>query len=101
MITNLSQFKKAMKDGRKFQIIEHFNFPERNGEIRVPNVVQTNGMYTVIPNDPNCKISKANNGKGSWVAFGKASDWTFCNGIIQQSYNGYPIWTLRMIKEDI
>lgn len=97
MITNLSQFKKAMKAGQKFQIIEHFNFPERNGEIRQPNVVQTNGMYTTIPDNPDSNVTKANNGRGSWIAFGKASDWTFTNGVIQQSFSGKPIWTLRMI----
>lgn len=97
MITNLSQFKKAMKAGQKFQIIEHFNFPERNGEIRQANVVQTNGMYTIIPDNPDSNITKANNGKGSWIAYGKASDWTFTNGVIQQNFMGKPMWTLRMI----
>lgn len=97
MIQNLSQFKKAMKEGKEFQIIEHFNFPERNGEIRKPNIVQTNGMYTVIPNEPESSISKANNGKGAWIDFGKASDYTFCNGVIQQSLHGVPIWTVRVL----
>ncbi len=99
MIQNLSQFKKAMKAGAKFQVIEHFNFPERNGEIRQANIVQTNGMYTVIPDQPESTISKANNGKGSWIEFGKASDYTFCNGVIQQSFMGKPVWTLRVLDQ--
>ena len=97
MVKNLSQFKKEMKAGKTFQIVEHFRFPERNGEIRKPNIVQTNGMYTVIPDDPDNKISTANNGKGSWIEFGKASDYAFCGGLIQQSFHGVPIWTLRII----
>lgn len=100
MVQNLSQFKKAMKAGYRFQIVEHFNFPERNGEIRQANVIQTNGMYTVIPNEPDSKISKANNGKGSWVEFGKASDYTFANGLIQQSFYGRPMWTLRILEKE-
>lgn len=98
IVNNLSQFKKAMKAGATFQIVEHFNFPERNGEIRKANVVQTNGMYTVIPDDPESKISKANGGKGSWIEFGKATDYVFCNGLIQQKYMDRPIWTLRIIE---
>ena len=97
MIKNLNQFKKAMVKGARFQVIEHFNFPERNGEIREVNVVQTNGIYTIIPDEPDSKITKANNGKGSWFAFGKANDWKFCNGVIHQSCSGNPIWTIRMI----
>ena len=99
MIQNLSQFKKAMKEGKRFQIIEHFNFPERNGEIRKPNVVQTNGMYTILPENPDNELNKANKGRGSWIAFGKASDYTFCNGLIQQNFRSQPIWTLRVLED--
>lgn len=97
MIQNLAQFKKAMKEGKRFQIIEHFTFPERNGEIRKANVIQTNGMYTVIPDNPDHRISQANHGKGSWIEFGKASDWVFCNGLIHQKFMEQPIWTLRVL----
>ena len=99
MIKNLSQLKKALVKGARFQIIEHFIFPERNGEIREVNVVQTNGIYTIIPDEPDSRITKANRGKGSWLGFGKASDWTFCNGVMQQSHCGKPALTIRMITE--
>ena len=99
MIQNLNQFKKAMKAGKRFQIIEHFNFPERNGEIRKPNVVQTNGMYAILPEDPENRLNKVNNGMGSWIEFGKAGDYTFCNGVISQKSHGYPVWTLRVLED--
>ena len=98
MVQNLSQFKKAMKNGAMFEIVEHFNFPERNGEIRKANVVQTNGMYTILPYDTDNWLNQTNKGKGSWIAFGKASDWSFNNGIIQQSCFGRPLWTLKIIE---
>ena len=101
VVNNLSQFKKAMKDGHVFEIVEHFIKPERNGEKRVVQVLQTNGMYTGIYGNPTCEISTCNNGKGSWIEFGKASDWTFCNGVCQQKYKGRPIWSLRVLDETI
>lgn len=99
MVSNLSQFIKAMKAGVTFQIIEHFERPECNGELRKPNIVQTNGMYMKIPNDLEHWMNEANKGKGSWLAFGKASDWSFCNGVIHQSIMGKPLWTIRIIEE--
>ena len=96
-IKNLAQFKRAMKDGYVFEIIEHFIKPERTGEKRVVQVLQTNGMYTGIYNDPDNELNKVNYGKGTWIAFGKASDWTFCNGVCQQSYKGGPIWAIRVL----
>ena len=98
MVQNLSQFKKAIKDGAMFEVVEHFRFPERNGEIRKATVVQTNGMYTILPYDSENIINQANKGKGSWIDFGKASEYTFVNGLIQQSFMGNPIWTLRIIE---
>ena len=59
---------------------------EYTGQKRVVQKLQTNGMYTGIYVDPDCEISRFNNGKGSWIGFGKASDWTFCNGVCQQKY---------------
>lgn len=43
-IKNLSQLKKAIKEGRKFIIKKHYIRSEYEGQIRKPNVVQTNGF---------------------------------------------------------
>ena len=79
-MNNLSQFKKAIKEGREFEIINHIR-TECIGEIRKPNVIQTNGFYSIVPNDTENKVTKANHGKGSWLNFGKASEWAFDNGL--------------------
>ena len=97
-IKNLSQFKKAMQNGCIFEIVEHFIKPEYTGQIRCVQVMQTNGMYTGIAGNPNAEISKMNRGKGSWIEFGKAGDWTFPDGLCKQSTRGNPIWTLKVME---
>lgn len=105
MIKNLSQFKKAMSEGKSFKILEHGNFPEYVGQIRKPNKVQTNGMYTILPNDPNGKLSTCNYGKGLWFPYGKAEQWEFVDGVIKTfspksgPHNGRLIWTIQIIEE--
>lgn len=75
-IKNLSQLKKALVGGAKFYIQNHWK-EDNIGQTRTVNIVQTNGIYTII--EDNCKhpISNANQGKGSWLEWGKASDWEF------------------------
>lgn len=97
-IKNLSQFKKAMQNGCTFEIVEHFIRPEYIGQIRCVQVMQTNGMYTGISGKPDAELSKANHGRGSWIEFGKAGDWTFSDGLCKQSIRGNPIWTLRVME---
>ena len=100
MVKNLSQFKKTMKEGKCFQIIEHFIHPEYSGTIRKPNIVQTNGMYTINPEKLDGKETLANYGKGCWMEFGKASDWKFNeDGTIEQMFRGKAIWKIRMMEE--
>lgn len=69
-VQNLSQLKKAFASGHDFKIIEHFNRPECNGQIRHITKLQTNGFYSVIKDDPDNRWSKANDGLGAWCEFG-------------------------------
>ena len=80
-IKNLSQLRKTISAKTPFTIVKHYIHPEFDGQIRVPNVVQTNGFYSVIKGDPEHFISKSNCGKGYWLGYGKASDWTFDNEV--------------------
>ena len=99
MIKNLSQFKKAMNEGYIFEIVEHFVHPEMAGQKRYVSKMQTNSMYTKVYGDPDNKLNSCNNGLGSFIQFGKASDWVFVNGLCQQKSNGNPVWTLRLLNE--
>lgn len=80
---NLSQFKRAMKEGVPFEVVEHYIKPECKGNIRKAVKVQSNGMYTKNINEPvNSKWNSFNGGKGGWFEFGKASQYTYENEII-------------------
>lgn len=79
-IKNLSQLKKAIAAKTPFTITRHFIRPECDGQKRVPNAIQTNGFYSIVKDDPDHPISKSNGGKGFWLAYGKATDWTFQDG---------------------
>lgn len=99
MIKNLSQLKKAVNDGCKFKIIEHGIKPEYTGQIRKPNVIQTNGFYSIVDNEPNNPVTLANNGKGSWIEYGKASEWKFENGLCSMfNPNGSLVWIIQFIE---
>ena len=68
------------------------------GQIRTPNVIQTNGFYSIIETDPTCKISTANFGKGYWYGYGKASCYEFTDtGIICKMENGKPVMEIAFI----
>lgn len=85
-IKNLSQLKKAISEGNIFTIKEHWK-QEYIGQRRKGNVIQTNGVYLIIPNEPENKVSLANGKRGSWLEYGKASAWEFNNGTCTL-YNG-------------
>ena len=87
MIRNLSQLKKQINEGTSFEIIDHCR-KECVGQIRKPNVIQSNGFYSIIPNEPDSRESKGSNGNGSWLEYGKASYWTFDNGICSVYLSG-------------
>lgn len=103
-VRNLSQFKKALKDGHLFVIAGHENFPERIGEVRAVNKMQSNGFYSVVYQQPNHPISQANHGRGSWLDFGKSENWIFYdNGIIENylvhNGNKMKILTIQILDD--
>ena len=79
-IKNLAQLKKAFAEGHDFKILEHWR-PENIGQVRHIRKLQTNGFYSIVPDEPDNRITLANNGLGSWMEYGKAANWTFENGI--------------------
>ena len=76
MIKNLSQLKKALAPGAEFEITAHCR-PECVGQRRRVNSANTQGFYSVIPDEPQSKVSTANCGKGSWLGWSKAPFWSF------------------------
>ena len=76
MIKNLSQLKKALAPGAEFEITAHCR-PEYVGQRRKVNIANTQGLYSIIPDEPQSKVSTANCGKGSWLGWSKAPFWSF------------------------
>lgn len=102
MINNLSQLKKAIQNQQEFKIIKHSR-PYMIGQIRKPNIIQTNGFYSIIPDALDDRVSISNGGRGSWLAFGKASHWEFNNGLctkyLSDTHNDDTfIWTIEFIQ---
>lgn len=99
-IQNLSQLKRALTEGAEFQIIEHFKKPEQSGQIRVVSKVQTNGIYSKVKDNPKHEVNQYNNGKGSWVKFGKASEWTFTEAVgVENLCTRAGVWTITVIDK--
>ena len=97
MVKSLSQLKTMVNNKTPFIIVSHYIKPECVGQVRVPNVIQTNGFYSIIKDDIEHPVSKANNGKGYWIEYGKASEWKFENGICTQYCCGKPVWSIRFL----
>lgn len=76
MIKNLSQLKKALIPGAEFEILKHAR-TECVGEVRKINIANTQGFYSIIPDEPQSRVTQANCGKGSWLAWSKAPFWGF------------------------
>lgn len=76
MIKNLSQLKKTLKKGTCFEIVAHCR-PEYVGQKRKVTVANTQGFYSIVPDEPDCKVTLANNGKGSVLWWSNAPFWEF------------------------
>lgn len=75
-ISNMAELKRALHVGAIIKTIDHQK-PELIGLTRQVTKVQTNAVYTVIPEQPEHKWSKCNGGKGSRMDFSKANHYEF------------------------
>ena len=98
-IKNLSQLKRAMQEGRVFRIIEHYVKPEYSGQLRRPGRVQTNGFYSKIADNPFHVLNTLNGCQGSYLAYGKARDWSFEDGICTLMHHSgeHLVWKIGIL----
>lgn len=81
MIKNLSQLKKALKAGTRFQIMSHCR-PECVGQTREVTVSNTQGFYSIVIGDGALeKSNQSNGGRGPVLWWSKAPFWDFKEGI--------------------
>ena len=104
MVKNLSQLKRTLQTGAQFRVIDHGR-PECVGEEREVTYANTQGFYSIVPNDPNCRTSLANNGRGSVLWWSKAPFWEFKDGVCSlyasdtKREENYLIMSLQVTKE--
>lgn len=95
----LAELKRAFAAKNKFVMVEHFVKPEMAGQVRVPNIIQGNAIYSVVDGEPDHAVSKANGGMGYRLEYGKAKDWTFENGLCTcHNSKGDKLFTLGVME---
>lgn len=79
-IKNLAQLKRALVVGAEFEITSAYR-PEVANQLRRVNYADTTGIYSIRPDAPDDRVTLANDGRGSYLAWGKSSDWVFADGL--------------------
>ena len=104
MVKNLSQLKKTLRPGCRYKVINHAR-QECIGEEREVTYANTQQFYSIVPSDPNCRTSLANNGRGSVLWWSKAPFWEFKDGVCSlyasdtKREDNYLIMSLQITKE--
>lgn len=107
IIQNLSQLKRALQVGARFEILEHWKKDSAAGEIRRVTSANTVSIHTVVEGQPDHKNSLANNGDGILLWFEKASDWEFHDGVCSIYFKNKPhsketlLMSFRLISEEV
>lgn len=105
MIKNLNQLKRALRPGIRLEILDHCR-PECIGQLREVTLVNTQGFYTKVLNQPDIKINAGNNGRGSMLWWGSAKTWAFEDGVCSSYQYGSNtkknlIVTFRVLEEAV
>lgn len=70
-------------------------------------VANTQGFYSVLPNEPDSKTSKCNGGRGSVLWWSKAPFWNFSDGVCSiyssdtKHTEDYLIMAFRVLGEEV
>ena len=80
MVKNLSLLMKTLRAGSQFSVVNHAR-QECIGEQREVTYANTQGLYSIVPSDPICRTSLANNGSGSVLWWSKAPFWESKDGV--------------------
>lgn len=75
-IKNLTQLKRVIQEKREFIIRAH-RLNKFLGQRRIPNVVQSNGFYSVISGQPEHEVSCANREKEAGLILEKQLNGNF------------------------
>jgi hypothetical protein len=80
------ELKKTLTVGAEFTILDSHRV-ETIGQVRRVNYANTQGVYTIIPAEPDSTISKSNGGRGSYLEWRAAKYWRFKEENVVALYN--------------
>ena len=106
MVKNLNQLKKTIKKGTCLEILVHCR-PEFTGQKRRVTMANTQGFYSIVPDEPEHKVSLANNGRGSVLWWSNAPFWKFEDGICsiycndKEKTEKYLIMSFRITGQEV
>ena len=79
MIKNLNQ-RRTLREGTQLEILDHCR-PECIGQIRNITLVNTQGFYSTVANQPDASANRGNGGRGPILWWGRAAHWQFADGV--------------------
>ena len=82
----MTELKKTLTIGAEFKILDSHR-AETIGQVRRVNYANTQGIYTIIPSEPDSAATKANGGRGSYLGWGAAKYWRFKEDNVVALYN--------------
>lgn len=80
MIKNLNQLRRTLREGTQLEILDHCR-PECIGQIRNITLVNTQGFYSTVANQPDASANRGNGGRGPILWWGRAAYWQFTDGV--------------------
>ena len=80
MIKNLNQLRRTLREGTQLEILDHCR-PECIGQIRNITLVNTQGFYSTVANQPDASANRGNGGRGPILWWGRAAHWQFADGV--------------------
>lgn len=78
MIKNLNQLRRTLREGTQLEILDHCR-PECIGQIRNITLVNTQGFYSTVANQPDASANRGNGGRGPILWWGRAAHWQLPN----------------------
>ena len=72
----MTELKQTLVVGAEFTILDSHR-AETIGQVRRINFANTQGVYTIVPAEPDSSITKANGGRGSYLEWRAAKYWRF------------------------
>lgn len=67
-------------EGTQLEILDHCR-PECIGQIRNITLVNTQGFYSTVANQPDASANRGNGGRGPILWWGRAAHWQFADGV--------------------